>query len=280
MSTQNTRVLPEDPRWYQIACLSSLLTFGVLRLQFDITAPRIVLILVTAQLTQWVCSRAWSLPRFDPLSAMISSLSLCLLLRTNFHAVAVFATVITIASKFMIRYDGKHIFNPTNFGLAISMLITGSAWVSPGQWGSQATLAFLFACLGSFVVFRSDRSDVTAAFAVFWSTLIIGRSWWVGEPMTIPIHRLESGAFLLFAFFMISDPKTTPNSRPGRILFAGIVAFAAWYWQFRMFHTNGLIWALFALSPVVPLIDRLLPDGKYAWPTAKSLQLSEPMPAK
>jgi len=42
---------------------------------------------------------------------------------------------------------------------------------------------------------------------------VIGRSLYVGEPLTIPFHRLESGALLLFTFFMISDPKTTPDSR-------------------------------------------------------------------
>jgi hypothetical protein len=70
---------------------------------------------------------------------------------------------------------------------------------------------------------------------------------------------------LLFAFFMISDPKTTPSSRAGRILFAFLVAFGAWWIQFRWFRTNGLLWSLSAFSLLVPLIDRLLPGGAYVW---------------
>jgi hypothetical protein len=70
---------------------------------------------------------------------------------------------------------------------------------------------------------------------------------------------------VLFAFFMISDPRTTPDSRAGRILFAALVALGAYYVQFRLFRTNGLLWSLAACSLLVPLVDRLLPGGRYEW---------------
>ena len=120
----------------------------------------------------------------------------------------------------MLRVGGKHLFNPTNFGIVAMMLATGQVWVSPGQWGNVAFFAFLMACLGGLVVNRAARSDVTLAFLAFYLALVFGRALWLGEPMAIPLHRLESGALLLFTFFMISDPKTTPDSRAGRILFA------------------------------------------------------------
>ena len=85
-------------------------------------------------------------------SALISALSLCLLLRTNSVALAALAAVVTIASKFAIRVRGKHLFNPTNFGIMAMILATGQVWVSPGQWGSAAFFAFLIACLGGLVV--------------------------------------------------------------------------------------------------------------------------------
>ena len=172
--------------------------------------------------------------------------------------------MITVASKFFIRIQGKHVFNPTNFGI-VAMLLTGEVWVSPGQWGNVAFFAFSMACLGGLVVTRSARSDVTFSFIAFYMALVFGRSLWLGEPMSIPIHRLENGALLLFTFFMISDPRTTPNSRAGRILFALLVACGAWYVQFRLFRTNGLLWSLAALSMTVPLIDRLLPGRRYEW---------------
>jgi Na+-translocating ferredoxin:NAD+ oxidoreductase RnfD subunit len=95
---------------------------------------------------------------------------------------------------------------------------------------------------------------------------VFGRSLYLGEPMSIPFHRLESGALLLFTFFMISDPKTTPDSRAGRVLFAALVAVGAWYVQFRLFRTNGLLWSLAACSLLVPLIDRWLRGSRDASP--------------
>ena len=71
---------------------------------------------------------------------------------------------------------------------------------------------------------------------------------------------------MLFAFFMISDPKTTPDTRLGRILFAGLVALGAWYVQFVWYWGNALLWSLAGSTLVVPLLDWLLPGLHYAWP--------------
>ncbi|MGH9317231.1 MAG: RnfABCDGE type electron transport complex subunit D, partial [Thermoanaerobaculia bacterium] len=147
-------------------------------------------------------------------------------------------------------------------------LATGRAWVSPGQWGSFAFFAFLIACLGGIVVNRAARSDVTLAFLGFYLALVFGRSLWLQEPLAIPLHRLQNGALLLFAFFMISDPKTTPDSRAGRILFALLVALGAAYVQFRLYGTNGPLWSLALFSMFVPAIDLLLPGTRYAWNVA------------
>jgi Na+-translocating ferredoxin:NAD+ oxidoreductase RnfD subunit len=145
------------------------------------------------------------------------------------------------------------------------LLLTDQVWVSPGQWGSVAFFAFFMACVGGLVVNRAARADVTLAFIACYCALIVGRSLYLGEPLAIPLHRLESGALLLFTFFMISDPKTTPDSRAGRVLFAALVAFGGWYVQFRLFRTNGLLWSLAAWSLIVPLIDWLLPGARYSW---------------
>src|SRR5262245_15090589 len=108
-------VVQNDARHYQIAALASLLIYGLARLHLDIGLGRVALVLSTVLVTQFCCTRCWRLPYFDPRSAMISGLSLCLLLRTNSIAFAVITAVVTILSKFVIRWNGKHIFNPTNF---------------------------------------------------------------------------------------------------------------------------------------------------------------------
>jgi Na+-transporting NADH:ubiquinone oxidoreductase subunit NqrB len=269
-----------DPRLYQIGTLASLLVYGIAWLDFDITLARVVLLLTTVLATQWVCDRLAGarVPfRSTARSALISGLSLCLLLRTNRADLAVLTAIVTIASKFLIRIKGKHVFNPTNGGIVAVLLLTDQVWVSPGQWGAAASLAFLLACAGSLVVNRAARSDVTYAFIACYCALVFGRSLYLGEPPTIPLHRLESGALLLFTFFMISDPKTTPDSRVGRVLFAAAVAFGAWYVQFRLFRTNGLLWSLAACSMLVPLIDRIAPGSRYAWVAPRSK--SSPAPA-
>ena len=264
-TTPASPLTKRDPRLYQIFTLASLLGYGMFILDFEIAGGRAAAILAVALLTQYGCTRLWKLPAFDPRSALISGLSLCLMLRTSSAGLALTATIVTIASKFLLRFNGKHLFNPTNFGIVAMMLFTGHVWVSPGQWGNVAFFAFLMACLGGLVVNRAARSDVTYAFIAFYMALVFGRSIWLGEPLAIPLHRLENGALLLFTFFMISDPRTTPSSRLGRILFALLVACGAWYVQFRLFRTNGLLWSLAIVSMTVPLIDWLLPGTRYEW---------------
>jgi len=265
-----------DPRYCQILALTSLLAYGLVFLHFDITVARSLLIVSTALSAQWIWTRAMRLPKFDPKSALISALSLCLLLRTNFPLLAGTAAVVAISSKFIFRYRRKHIFNPTNISLVMLMLLADDrVWVSPGQWGQGAFFGFLLICLGGWVVNRASRSDVTLAFFGFYLLLICGRSWWLGEPMTIPLHRLQSGALLLFGFFMISDPKTTPDSRVGRLVFAALVAAGAAFVQFKLFRTNGLLWSLAVMSLATPALDWLSPGDRYQW---KSQTVRAPLP--
>src|SRR4029453_16459373 len=141
--SRSPRVL--DPRLYQIASLSGLLIYGVLALDFEVGIARVAVILATALIAQWLCGKLWKLPAYDPRSALISGLSLCLLLRTNSLAVAVATAVVAIASKFVARWRGKHLFNPTNIALVAMMIATRDVWVSPGQWGNVATFGFLMA---------------------------------------------------------------------------------------------------------------------------------------
>ena len=254
-----------DARHLQIGVLSSLLVYGYAVLGFDITLARIVLIITTALLTQWLCSRWVGLSFFEPRSALISSLSLCLLLRTDSWYLAILVVVATILSKFLLRCRGKHIFNPTNFGLAVGVLFFDGIWVSPGQWGNAAVAVTFFVCAGLFVVVRSLRSDVTLGFLLFFGASLMARSYWLGDPIEIPLHQLSSGALLLFSFFMISDPRATPDSRKGRLIFSALVAVTAYYIRFSLFNPDALILALFFISALTPLIDLVLHGPRFEW---------------
>ena len=255
-----------DPRWWQICCLSGLLTYGLIWLSFDRPPIQIAITIGTALGIQWILTRALRLSPFEWKSALISGLGLCFLFRANDWRLSALVAALAIGSKFFIRWNGKHIWNPTNFALVLLMLLLpAQAWVSPGQWGSGATMAYAMAMGGGFVVNRSARSDTSIAFFLAFAAILFGRSLWLGEPLTIPIHRLQNGALMIFTFHMISDPKTTPNTRAGRILFACLVAAGAAFVAFALFRPNGPIWALAALAPLVPLIDRTLPGPGYNW---------------
>ncbi len=255
----------KDPRYYQIAVLTSLVCFGVVALDFGIHWQNAVTIVATALGVQLLGTHYARLPHFDPLSPLITSLSLTLLLRTDELALAAAAAAIAIGGKFLIRFRGKHVFNPANMALVTLMLASDQAWVSSGQWGSAAIGAFTLACLGFLVLTRARRAETTIAFLLIYASMLFGRAAWLGDPLAIPMHQLQNGALLIFAFFMISDPKTTPNSAAGRVLFAAIVATIAFTIQFIYYEPNGPILALIISAPAVPLIDTLMRGQLYRW---------------
>ncbi len=264
-----------DPRYFQIASLLSLLGYGMLGLHFEVSAARVLLLLASALATEWAIARVLAKP-FDPRSPAISALSLALLLRTTDPLLAAGASALAIASKAILQFRGKHLFNPTCFALVFSLALSDAVWVSTGQWGQAALFGFALACVGTLVVHRSARSDVPFAFLAWFAVFQFGRASWLGDPWAIPLHGMQSGALLLFAFFMISDPRTTPDSRLGRVLFSGLVAGVATWIQFGLYEQNGLLWALALCAPLVPLFDVALPGPRFSWAGARGAVRCQP----
>ena len=98
--------------------------YGWAWLGFDITPGRAGLLVGTCLATQFAWTSGRRLAAFDPRSALISALSLCLLFRANEPLLAIAAAVVAMSSKFLVRVNGKHIFNPTNIGLAVMLLLS------------------------------------------------------------------------------------------------------------------------------------------------------------
>ncbi len=255
-----------DPRHYQIAVLSSLICLGLFHFGFQLPWWHVVGCVGSTLATQAMADKIVG-RKFDARSPLISALSLTLLLRTGSITLSIAAGIIAIGSKYVLRWKGKHIFNPANFGLVILSLIFTSAWVSPGQWGAAPIFALALLGLGGMVTGKAKRWDVSLALLASYAALIFGRAIWLGDPLTIPLHQMQSGALLVFAFFMISDPKTTPDARLGRFIYAAIVAIIGFSIQFGLYNAAGIILALILTAPLVPLIDKLFPAGRYAWPT-------------
>jgi hypothetical protein len=258
----------QDSRYYQIAVLSSLVIYGVIALDFGVRFENAVAIIATALAVQFLGTRLAGLPRFDPLSPLITSLSLTLLLRTDLVVIAAIAAAIAIGSKFLVRVRGKHVFNPANAAIVTLMVLSDHAWISSGQWGNAALGAFALACLGCVVLTRAQRAETTIAFLCVYALLLFGRAIWLGDPLTIPAHQMQ------FAFFMISDPKTTPDTPVGRVFYAMLVASVAYTIQFIFYQPHGPIIALIMTAPLVPVIDFVFHGSIYRWdrPSAGPLQ--------
>ena len=262
--------MPRDPRWLQIFFLATFLAFGLAARDFPLWhAP---LVFAACLGTQLFWERALRLPAAGLLSPLITALGLTLLLRAGAPWVPPFAACLAITSKFLLRVRGRHFLNPANFGLCCAMLATPRAWCSPAQWGESSLFLLWLLALGCAVAHRAFRSDVSLAFLASFIALRAGRLLFLGQRAPVLLHQLQSGSLLLFTFFMISDPKTTPTSRPGRLAFAAAVALTAFALQLR-FIQNPLIWALFLCAPLTPLIDVLAAQAKETPPCASS-QLS------
>jgi len=254
-----------DARHFQIVALSSLLAINFVWIDFGAKPLHSALAICSAVATQIVFSRIFGLPKIDLRSAFITGLSLSLLLRADAAWLPAIAGVIAIGSKFLLRLDGRHIWNPAGLAIVVLLFTSNGVWISPGQWGSGVWFASLLAFFAILVLHAAQRSDIALFFLGSHAALLVARAAWLGDPMAIPLHQLQSGSLLIFAFFMISDPKTTPDSRLGRFAFALTVAVLGHYLAFFMQMRPALYVALIALSPVVFLLNKLIPAKRFEW---------------
>jgi Na+-transporting NADH:ubiquinone oxidoreductase subunit NqrB len=192
-----------------------------------------------------------------------------MLIRTQSYFWLALASSLAILSKFVFRYRGKHFFNPTNFALCLLLLVTPDVWISPAQWGEEFLIAAWIAMLGMWVTHRALRNDISCSFLGWYLLLLFIRVSYLGQPYSVFFHQLKSGSLILFAFFMISDPKSTPDHKWGRALFSGLVALLTYFIKFRLYNPNALVLALFFLSPLTLFIDKLLPAQRFDWPTTQ-----------
>jgi Na+-transporting NADH:ubiquinone oxidoreductase subunit NqrB len=253
-----------DARYFQIATLATLAGIYIIGFDLGATPAQAVVTLAAALTTQLACARLTG-TAFDWRSPLITGLSLTLLLRTHAPGLWLAAGVLAIGSKYVLRARGKHLFNPATFAIAALLIASPDVWVSPGQWGSAVWLSLLLACCAGLVLQRAERADTALAFLGTYVGILLLRAYALGDPPTIPLHQLQSGALLLFGFFMITDPRSTPDRRLCRVAFAAAVAGLGYWLQFRWQLRPGLYFALFALSPLTPLLDRLLPAPRFVW---------------
>lgn len=266
--------LTRDPRHFQLIALSAFLTFGVLERAFAVTPVSAAAIFAAALSTQAVTSRITG-HAFDWKSPTITALSLTILLRASNPAILAAAAVIAIGSKALLRVDGKHLFNPANIGIVSLVFLFDEAWTTPGQWGAATIAAAIMAGAGAIVASKARRLDTPLIFLGAFALLTFGRALWLGDPMTIPMRQMQNGALILFAFFMISDPKTTPDGWAARAVFCVAVATLGFILTRLFFINDGVFLALALACLTRPLLEKLQPGVRYAWPSVDRINSRE-----
>ncbi|ELS03197.1 Na+-transporting NADH:ubiquinone oxidoreductase, subunit NqrB [Xenococcus sp. PCC 7305] len=287
----------QDTRNYQIIFLTSFFFLGICSRDWTLQPVLIIVIALSCLITQWVLSSlvqlakrkdqsylSWHLDAEPKLmiheligcgtspkvlaslrSAAITALGLCLLLRGNSYQTMILAGTLAIASKFLFRWRSKHFFNPANFGIIAALILTNDAWVSPGQWGTDWWYLLLFAGAGGVVLKKVGRWDTSVAFFLTYGGLELLRDFWLGWTGDVWLHQLSSGSLLLFALFMLTDPRSIPNALAGRLLWAIAIAILTFVLQNYFYLSTAVFWALFIISPLTVLLDMVWSAPRFTW---------------
>lgn len=266
-----------DARDYQIVFLGAFLGLGIITRDWSIRPELVVSLIVSCCLTQLGLTKFFR-PQ-EPLlptlkSALITSLGLALLLRADRVSTMVLAGTLAIASKFIFTIDRKHWFNPANFGIITALILTPDAWVSPGQWGDDWWYLLLFIGMGGIVLKRVGRWDTSVAFLFGYAGLETVRNIWLGWTWDVCVHKLMSGSLLLFALFMITDPRSIPNARSTRIVWAISIASLTFILRNYFYINEAMFIALFTISPLTILLDRIWQSPQFNW-QSNELKISE-----
>jgi Na+-transporting NADH:ubiquinone oxidoreductase subunit NqrB len=266
-------MLFKDIRDYQILYLSLFLILGVGTRDWTLRPMMIFVTIATSLLMQSLLTLIVNRLSFvqdkehktNIRSPLITSLGISLLLRADYPTTMFIAAAMAIASKFVFKFEDKHFFNPANFGIISALVLTPDAWVSPGQWGEDWWYAFLFVGTGGMILHRIGRWDTTAAFLGFYALLEAVRNLWLNWTWDVYLHRLMSGSLLLFALFMVTDPRSIPNSRTGRLTWAACIAVVTFILRNNFYLSTAVFWALFALAPLTVIFDKVWKASRFSW---------------
>jgi Na+-translocating ferredoxin:NAD+ oxidoreductase RnfD subunit len=291
-------ILPSirDPRLGIAAVVLSLHALGQLGLHWPLSVPQILASILTCAVLEVIITFARRRVIAWPASALLTGSGVALLMRvvgtpadhpwaTNdllmFAGVAAFS----LLQKYVVRYRGKNLFNPSNVGLVLAFLVFGNSrleplnlwWAPLNAWMIAAYAIILVG--GTYVVWRAKMMTLSATFFVAFSVLqgilagsghCMTANWAFAPVCGADYYRVivTSPEVFIYAFFMVTDPPTVPSGRVGRIVFAMFAALSATLLmapQTDEFGTKvALLGGLTVLLLAHPLIDRLVPEPKSA----------------
>jgi hypothetical protein len=287
-------ILPKlrDPRLHVAFVTISLHVLGQVGLHFQVSVPQILASILTCALIDLVITFRATRTFVWPASAMLTGSGVALILRIpttrpgdhwTFHAWYAFAGVaaLSLSTKYLVRYRGAAVFNPSNVGLVLTFVVLGISRVEPLDfWWAPLNgwmiLAYVLIVGGGLLI--SGRLRLAAGAAVFWVTLAAGTALiaafghcmtarWAFSPVCgFAYWRaiVTSPEVFIFTFFMITDPKTVPRGRVGHVMFCLLVAVASLLLmapQSTEYWTKvGLLGGLTVMCALRPFLNRFVPE--------------------
>src|SRR6187200_1682058 len=237
-----------DPRLHLAAIIITLQVLGQVAFDFRLSIAQILVSLLTAGVLEFGLIFWRQRVLMWPASALLTGNGVAFVLRVpgtehgdwwSMKGWWIFAgtSAVALLSKYAVRVRGNHIFNPSNFGLVLCFLLLGAERADPlALWWGPLSPALVFALglivVGGFLILR--RLRLVGIAVGFWLAFAAGIGVLAasGHTMTAAWHvgpiegrqfwwlLVTSPEILVFLFFMITDPKTTPRSSTGRRVYA------------------------------------------------------------
>jgi Na+-transporting NADH:ubiquinone oxidoreductase subunit NqrB len=249
--TIDNRFLP--PLLITCILITAHLSFGILE-SYERTALAIGVAIGAELLMGRVTYGAWP----NPASAYITGISVGILVRSPFFWPYFLCSLLSITSKYVLRLRGRHLWNPSNFGLsAVLFLAPDTVSHLSIQWGNVVAPMAVIWLLGFAIVWRVGRLHISATYIAAFFALSVLRSTVSGTPWLATVAPITGPMYQLFIFFMITDPKTTVTDKRWQCVVAAGVAVVE-----MLLRLNDVIYApfyaLFLVGPAALIVERLL----------------------
>lgn len=226
------------------------LTFGILE-----SYPKTALAIATAILIELVLGKLFTGSWPHLASAYISGISVGILVRSPAVWPYALCSLISITSKYVLRVKGRHIWNPSNFGICAMLFLAADTVASLSvQWGNFIWPMLVIWGLGSVIIWRLKRFHICATYVASFLLFAFVRSWITGHTFQAEVAPITGPMYQLFVFFMITDPKTTVRTKWGQCVVAFTVALVE-----MLLRLNEVVhapyYALFVVGPTANLIE-------------------------
>ncbi len=216
---------------------------------------RTALAIVAALVAELVLGRIFFGKWLNLASAYISGISVGILIRSPAFWPYALCSVISIMSKYVLRVKGRHLWNPSNFGICVLLFLAPETVAALTiQWGNFIWPLLVIWILGSVIIWRAKRIHISVTYVLSFLAFAFLRSWITGDPWRSEVSPITGPMYQLFVFFMITDPKTTVKSIKWQCIVVFLVAFVEML--LRLNHVvYAPLYALFLVGPTAMLIE-------------------------